>query len=366
MVWIKKEIKSDHDYSVNRNLIPVMLIITIVIFVYVADEKGTFQSISLITGYPKSNMGVGSIAPTMGISQTYSGSLNIQMHHRDSLDVSEDRLEGKEVVTTFYKRLSDGRYVTLGSGNDAMVIVEGRDKKLYFTIHPLKGNDLFISPNMIAHTEINPRVLDFEYLDVTGDNIPEWIFTFDITGLPHQPYMTYPIIALFSMTYDEGEMVLNSPSDFEVYAGSSLNNIKWELYVPEKKAVAVNKVELIIDDPDSSKISLKDSWVKIPQIDNLELTEMDQMMTSNKMIYSYEFGKDLSGTDYVSTQRNSNPSHDMTVRLHTYLEEGDELGVTLKVTSISPDQGYTTVSDTVKLIPTSGGDEIEEISWIGK
>ncbi len=358
MVWIKKQIKSDHDYSVNRNLIPVMLIITIVIFVYVADEKGTFQSISLITGYPKSDMGVGSIAPTMVIPQTYSGSLNIQVQHRDTLDLSKERIEGKEVSTTFYKRLSDGRFVTLGSGDNSMVPVIDSDRILYFTVHPLKGNDLYISPNMMTHSEVNPRVLDLEYLDVTGDNIPEWIFAFDITGLPTHFPQSYPIISLFSMTYDEGEMILNSPSDFEVLAGSSLNNIKWELYVPEKKAVAVNRVELIIDDPDSSKISLKDSWIKIPQIDNLELTEMDQMMTSNEMIYSYEFGKDLSGTDYVSTQHNSDPSHDMTVRLHTYLEEGDELGVTLKVTSISPDQGYSTISDTVRLIPTSGDSEL--------
>ncbi len=334
------------------------------------------EPITMIIGSPTG----GVQAPTMmAPSQTYSGSLNIQVNHRDSLNLSESRTEGKEVTTTIYKRLSDGEYVTLGSGDNTMVLVNDNDRKLFFSVQPLEGSGLYISPSMMTNYEVNPRVIDYDYLDVTQDGLGEWVFTFDITDLSGHYPQTYPVISLFSMTYDEGKMMLTSPSDIKVGIGSSINNIKWELEVPENKAVAINRVELILDSGDSSLINDRVSWIKIPYFDNLEFPEMDQTVMQGKIIYKFKIGTSLAQAGYVSTEHGSDPRHDMTVRLGTSLEKDEEIGVTLKVTAITPDQSYYTVSDKViliassEVIPTSKqildlagkllDDELDKVSW---
>jgi hypothetical protein len=294
----------------------------------------------------------GSIAPTYAPPQTYTGQLNIQVNHRDSLDGSEDRTEGTEIITTYYKKVAEGNYVTLGSGDNIMLFVS-EDEKLYFTVQALQGSELYISPIRMSDYNLNPRIIDFDYLDVTHDGIGEWMFTVDITGLPTMYPQTNPTISLFSLSYDEGSMLLNSPSDFKVYHENSINNIRWEIEIPPEKAVAINKVELIFDTTDSSVINEKSSWVKIPYISCCELTQMDKTITTNTIIYSFEIGSDLANADYISTESNADPSHDMTVRIHTYLEEGDELGVTLRIRAITTDQTFYSVSDKVTLIATS-------------
>jgi len=71
--------------------------------------------------------------PTMGKSQTYVGQLEIEIHHRDALDYGEARSEGTNLVTTYYKQLDDGKFITLGSG-DVSIFSVYNDRSIYFTI----------------------------------------------------------------------------------------------------------------------------------------------------------------------------------------------------------------------------------------
>lgn len=339
------------DLSFDKRIFFLMVIVVLVVSISGSMNVNPLDSVSLIVGNP---IGGGSTAPVQYAvpSQAYSGELNIQVNHRDSLDGSEFRTEGTDLITTFYKKVSDGNFVTLGSGDNSMIYVN-EGKKIYFTVQPLRGSELYISPMRMSDYNLNPRIIDFDFKDVTHDGIGEWLFTVDITGLDSRFDQTYPIISLFTLSYDEGSMSLNSPSDFDVYPNNSINNIRWEIEVPPEQAVAINKVELIFDTTDSAIINEGNSWIRIPYIDNLELTEMDKTITTNSMIYSFEIGSDLANADYISTESNADPSHDMTARIHVYLEEGDELGVTLKIRAITTEESFYSISDKVTLIATS-------------
>ncbi len=305
------------------------------------------EPITMIVGNPVASGGVQ--APTYSVPyQPYTGVLDIQVLHRDGLDLTKTREEGEEVRTTFYKRISDEEFVTLTSG-DHFAINVSRDDKLYFTLEPLRESGLYVSPLKMSDRNLNPRIIDFDYVDITKDGIYEWLFVVDITELPVNPSQVAPKITLFTLTYDEGQMALSSPSDIKVGEGSSINNIKWELEVPQNQAVAINQVELIFDSGDSSLVNDRISWIKIPYFDNLEFPEMDQTVLQGKLIYKFKIGTSLAQAGYVSTEHNADPRHDMTVRLGTNLEKDDELGVTLKVTAITPDQSYYTISDKVIL-----------------
>ncbi len=335
-----------------------MAIVVLIVSISGSMNVNPLDSVKLIVGNPisiiQSPTGGGVSAPTVPYhSPPYRGQLDIEIQHRDSLDLTEDRTEGEDLLTTFYKKLNDGRYVTMGSGDFSAVHVNS-DNLLYFTVQPLRGSDLYVSPMRMADNNLNPRIIHFDYVDVTQDGISEWIFAVDISGLP-MPIsgMGAPRITLFTLSYDEGNMFLNSPSDFKVYHENSINNIRWEIEIPPEQAVAINKVELIFDTTDSAIINEGNSWIRIPYIDNLELTEMDKTITANSMIYSFEIGSDLANADYISTEANADPSHDMTARIHVYLEEGDELGVTLKIRAITTEESFYSISDKVTLIATS-------------
>ena len=362
-----------------------MVLVILIVSISGSMNVNPLDSVKLIVGNPisliQSPTGGGVSAPTVPYhSPPYRGQLDIEIQHRDSLDLTEDRTEGEDLLTTFYKRLDDGRYVTMGSGDFSAVHIN-TDNLLYFTVQPLRGSDLYVSPMRMADNNLNPRIIDFDYVDVTQDGISEWIFAVDISGLPIPiSGMGAPRITLFTLSYDEGNMFLNSPSDFEVYPNNSINNIRWELDVPPEQAVAINRVQLIFDTTDTSLINEKNSWIKVPYIDNLELQEMDKIMLVDKIIYRFQLGNTLGFANYLSTDSNADPSHDMTARIHTFLEEGDELGITLEISAITPDESFYTVSDKVNLISTSEKipseqeildlaqemtlEQLEEINWI--
>lgn len=335
------------------------------------------EPITMVIGNPVASGGVQApTRPAEDVRYDYTGVLDIQVLHRDALDLTKTREEGEEVRTTFYRKISDGEFVTLKSG-DHFAINVNRDKKLYFTLEPLRESGLYVSPLKMADNNLNPRIIDFDYQDITKDGLNEWIFVLDITDLPIHPAKVAPKITLFTLTYDEGQMALSSPSDIKVGVGSSINNIKWELEVPQNQAVAINQVELIFDSGDSSLVNDRVSWIKIPYFDNLELPEMDQTVLLGKIIYKFKIGTSLAQAGYISTEKDEDPRHDMTVRLGTYLEENDELGVTLKVTAITPEEKYYTVSDKVILTAKKNPnrqeildlaqemalEQLEEINW---
>lgn len=333
-----------------------MAIVVLVVSISGSMNVNPLDPISLIVGNPISLIqtptGGGVSAPTVPYnSPSYRGQLDIEIQHRDSLDLTEDRTEGEDLLTTFYKKLDDGRYVTMGSGDFSALHVNSNDL-LYFTVQPIRGSDLYVSPMRMADNNLNPRIIDFDYVDVTQDGIREWIFAVDISGLPIPiAGMGAPHITLFTLSYDEGNMFLNSPSDFEVYPNNSINNIRWELDVPPEQAVAINRVQLIFDTTDSSLINEKSSSIKVPYIKNCcELPDMDKIILADKIIYRFQLGNTLGFANYLSTDSNADPSHDMTARIHTYLEEGDELSVTLEVSAITPDESFYTISDKVTLI----------------
>lgn len=339
----KKESSFELDLSVDKKFIFLGLLIVFVLSI-VGSQGNPFEQLNLGLEVGTQTPLVIGITPTQ---QQYRGSLEVNVLHRDALDTTETRVEEVDLVTTFYKKRTGGDYFILARGDNAGVTVT--DDRLYFTVVPI-SDKLYISPYSILN--LNPRVIAFEYGDIDHDGMREWIFTYDTTGMPVQPF-TMPTTTLITASYEKGNLVLNSPSDINVSVGNSITNIDWEIDVQQEQVVPVTRVELVLHTTDETKIEESSSWIVIPYMDNLELTEMDKRTTTDKIIYVFDIGGNLGGANYIATPQNADSKHPMTARLHVHLEENENLDVELRVTSITPSENFTTTLDKVTLIPSN-------------
>src|SRR3990172_4197068 len=188
------------DLSVNKTLL-VLMVVVILAISYIGGTGQNLSGLPFTLINPSHSGSVGVSVPMQPYRQNYEGMLEIQIYHRDSLDMSKSRTEGTDLSTTFYKRLEDGRFVTMGSGDITGLIVNNNNE-LYFTVTPMEGRNLYISPSKMADHNLNPRVINFNYDDITQDGKREWIFALDISNLsiPHAG-QTAPTIAIYTMSY---------------------------------------------------------------------------------------------------------------------------------------------------------------------
>lgn len=338
------------DLSINPKLVLFGFIVIMGMLLYTNNENMSIPSMqfSLIpthSGGGAISTGHASVQP-----QIYTGILDIEISHRDALNMANPREEGKDLVTKFYKKTSNG-YMLMGSGDFKGLHVN--DYTLFFTVEP-NSTDIYVSPSHTADWKLNPRIQDFDFFDIDNDGHSEWVFEFDISGVANP--IEHPSFAIYTMSVDEGKAMLTSPSDIDIYPNNSISNINWELIVPEKKGTAIGKVSIILDKTDYSLLDELNSYIKVPYIDNLKLKDMYKVVTPSEIIYSYEFDNDLGNSGYIFTGRNENDHHDIPVRINTNVPESRNLGVTLEVKLINPDSSSTTISDKVNLHATFGAD----------
>lgn len=343
---VKKK-KQKFDLSFNPRLMLLGFTLILILIMYYSP-----QTVGILISQGSSFEGTGSTgtyAPMQ--APRYIGSVDIEISHRNALDTTEARVEGKDLVTTFYKKLSNDQYMLMGSGDFKGLHVN--DYTLFFTVES-NSSSLYVSPMHTADTNLNPRILSFDFFDIDNDHESEWVFEYDITGI--SKVQNAPSFAIYTMSIDEGQGLLTSPSDIDIYPNNSINNINWELIIPEEKGIAISRVSIIFDKTDSSLFNEQNSYIRVPYIDNLELYEMNKIVKSSEIVYSYEFDKDLGNSGYIFTNRNEFDHHDMSARIHTYLSESKNLGVTLEVRFINPDRSYSIISDKVNLHATFEAD----------
>lgn len=357
---IKDEEEKDHRYTdSNRKDFKKEIIFlgALGLILLMAMSSEQFQNMEF--NIPALNLGGGSVGggssmpPQIGTvpKQEYRGSLGVSINHRDALDITETREEGSDIITTYYKQSVNGQYYPLAFGDDEVIVLDGVNQ-VYISVEPVNGSNIFIAPRQIA--EANPRIYDFEFFDIDQDSFQEWVFKVDLLDLPIDTMGDrIPKINFISLSFDEGkESRLSSPADIDHF-GSTW--IKWELIVPEETVLVVSAVRIDVETTDDNLINEAQSFIQVPFMGQIQFSDMNVVHFAKKTSYVYDIGKDIGGSNYITTKINGDTKHEIPVHIVTSKMFGgldENLDVTLILTIASPDQKFSDIQDTVTLIPS--------------
>ena len=334
----------------NKPIMVVGLIVVLIIGVYVVAPEtfsGLTQSVTPTGGV---------VAPSSSSSdvgmQDYEGSVTVNLVHRDALDASESRTEGTNLNTSYYKKVN-GVYKAIGSGSGNTVFVDQTLNVMYMGVSAPSGQAYFVAPASTADSSLNPRVSGYVFEDITGDGQREWVFSVDMTGLQIRGGQTTPTVDLYIDSYDDGTASLSAPADQTAIgqtAGTN-NYIKWEISLDAvEKADPQYKYEIKINQTDTAMWDSGQSYVDIPNIGKVYLSDMDESQAGTNTCYKWTLGTTLADANYVTVGQNDNNAIDITGRISTNFDADNEgLLVDLKVYSFTSSQGTATDSDQVKL-----------------
>lgn len=310
-------------------------------------------------------------APPSGSTATppFAGTIQITLNEKDVLNPATSLTEGTNISTLIMKLNSDGTtYSTVATGSTTAFNVNidsSFNNKLYIVEQIPSGQSYFIAPNAMTDKNLNPRVIGADFKDVTGDGIPEWIFTVDLTGIGAQAISTtsgsivVPVVPMTwnVMAYGQQAPTMNSPADiFNVSTNANTQTfIQWQEIEAADKATADYQLELNINDTNVGHWNAGQTVLTIPNIGNKALTAFTMSQDGTKTYYRLPLGdQTLHFANYVATPNNGNTVHQFPVQFTSNLVSG-HYSVTLKIYYITAGQGTNSVSDTVCVSTAASG-----------
>ena len=335
---------------------PLIVLGIVVVAVLIGFGTGAISPQSLNIGQPAGNGGVQ--VPPAGVPSVgneFAGQLTVNVVHRNALDNAEARVEGTNLVTTYYKSFDGVNFFTIGSGTGNTISIDSaQDSILYATSTVPSGQDFFVAPSSTADQNLNPRIIDFGFMDVNNDGSREWWFKIDLRDMPNPVAgQTASTLSLFINSYDYGASTLNAPANITgVGTASGVQNfIRWEQSVAQKSADPVYEYTISIDNASEEKWDRGQTNLDIPNIGLVSLTEFDEQIQTSSILYRFKVGTTatLDNANYVTTAQNGNTVHPIPMKFVTNLAGADDLGVTLTLKSLTPSQGTVSVSDTVQV-----------------
>ncbi len=335
---------------------PLIVLGVVVVAVLIGFGTGAISPQSLNIGQPAGNGGVQlppALQPTTG--QEFAGQLTVDVVHRNALDNAEARIEGTNLVTTYYKSSDGQTFNTIGSGTgNTVTITPIMNSILYVTSTVPSAQNFFVAPSSTADQNLNPRIIDFGFMDVNNDGSREWWFKVDLRDMPRPiAGQTASTLSLFINSYTYGASTLNAPANLTGVGQSSgtQNFIRWEQTVPQTSADPVYEYTIGIDTEETQKWDRGLSNLDIPNIGTVSLTDFNEQLQTSAVLYRFMIGTTatLDNANYVTTAQNGNEVHPIPMRFTTNLAGADDLAVTLTLKSITPSQGTVTVADTVQV-----------------
>lgn len=335
---------------------PLIVLGIVVVAVLIGFGTGAISPQSLNIGQPAGNGGMQ--VPPAGVPSTgneFAGQLTVNIVHRDALDNAEARIEGTNIVTTYYKSFDGTNFFTIGSGTGNTVSIDSaQDSIMYATTTVPSGQAFFIAPSSTADQNLNPRIIDFGFDDVNNDGSREWWFKIDLRDMPSPVAgQTASTLSLFINSYDDGASSLNSPANITgVGQASGVQNfIRWEQTVAQETADPVYEYTITVDTEETEKWDRGQSNLDIPNIGVVALTDFDEQIQTSSVLYRFKVGTTatLDNANYVTTAQNGNSVHPIPMKFVTNLANADDLAVTLTLKSLTASQGTTSVSDTVQV-----------------
>jgi hypothetical protein len=340
----------------------IIILGIIVVLVVIGMGTGVINLQSLTIGQPAGNGGIQTSPdgiPSTGLG--FTGQLTVNVEHRDALDNSEIRVEGSDLRTTYYKSSDGVTFSTIGSGTGVTLTIDtAQDSILYFTSVVL--DPFFVAPSSTADPNLNPRIIDFGFMDVNNDGTREWWFKVDLRDTPTPVAgQTASTLSLFINSYNDGASTLNAPANIPNVGSNSgaVTFIRWEQTVLQETVDPVYEYTIqivkVTGVGGTEFYDVGQSTLDIPNIGLVSLGDFDeQILSSTDVLYRWKVGitATLDNANYVTTAQNGNEVHPIPFKIVTNLSDNafnDNLDVTLTLKSLTSSQGTVTVSDTVRL-----------------
>ncbi len=333
-------------------------VVAIVIIALVLVFSGVIDPSSLTLGRDQGGVQEPPTQPTPTTGTIFTGQLLIGVTHRDALDNSESRTEGTNITTVFYKSNdavvfnSIGTASTTAGNTQAVTVDAGMNSVVWVSPQVQSGQAYFIAPNAISDPNLNPRVLDFLFVDVTADGQKEWIFKIDLRDMPAPVAGQTGSTFFFNiLSYDDGASTLSAPADITgvgTTAGTQ-TFIRWEQTVGQETSDPVYEYEIQINGTDTAKWDRGRSILSAPNLGDLSLSDFAESQDGTNTTYKFTLGSTLEKANYVTTPQNGNAVHPIPFKIVTNFASADVFTIQLTLRSMTSAQGTASVSDTVQM-----------------
>jgi len=330
------------------------LVLVVIVVAFAADYMGVVDVPFFSTGpAPNPSPGPG---PTGNTPSSYDAAIvTSDIAAWDSLDISQARTVGTDINLIWFRYT--GGWIKLTSG-DAADISMGRNDQdsIYLAAQFPSSPSYFVDYQKIL--AMNPHVSWYGYMDITGDDIEEFIFKVNVAGSTFASATgkwNMPLVNVYLLTYDASFSIPagGKPADVaSVGTATTTKYVKWYGEIAaEKKAAALYKVTLVANTTDISKVTLKK--LNIPGIGYLDGSSFSQDVLSDQIKWTYTVSNNiLYGTNYIERPVNDPNEQQFTTALEFNLASGDVIQMTLSVYQLTA--GEASVSDTDSVIYQEG------------
>jgi hypothetical protein len=287
---------------------------------------------------------------TTTTSQYISGIITTDVAAFDSLDIATTRTVGTNVNCYWYAYRNG--WVLLGSGDGVDISVEEADRNtIYAVVSVPSGQSYYVDYQKII--SMNTRAQSVDYKDIDGDNVEEWVFKLDISGIPYASgtgKYSLPSFNIYLLSDDTGSFAFptaGKPADLTSVGTTKVTKyLEWYMAMSaEKKAVALSKVVLSVNTSDISKVALKK--LNIPGIGYLDGSSFEQDVLTSSIKWTYTISNTLYGADYIKLPVNSLNKFEFTTAVELDLASGDVLQFTLTVYQFDATESQVSDSDSV-------------------
>jgi hypothetical protein len=325
-------------------------ILIVAIIVMVADASGIVDIPYLNLQPEKERPIVTTDTQQPPTTQYISGIVTTDVAAFDSLDIATARTVGTNVKCYWYAYRNG--WILLGSGDAADISLEEADRNtIYAVVAVPSGQSYYVDYQKIL--SMNTRAQSVDYKDIDGDNVEEWVFKLDISGIPYATgtgKYSLPSFNIYLLTDDTGSFAFptaGKPSDLSSVGTSTVTKyLEWYMAMSaEKKAVALSKVVLTVNTSDISKVTLKK--LNIPGIGYLDGSSFEQDVLTSSIKWTYTISSTLYGADYIKLPVNSLNKFEFTTCIELDLASGDVLQFTLTVYQFDAAESQVSDSDSV-------------------
>ena len=291
----------------------------------------------------------------------FTGQLTMTVTHRDALDPTESRTETTNISTLYFKSTDGGKtFSSLGSGTAVTINIDSAmDSILYIATPVTSGQAFFIAPMATSDKNLNPRIIDFGFKDVTGDGQSEWWFKLDLHNMPPPiAGQTASNLTFYVQSYDEDTPVtsmLSAPSSILSISTTAGTDtwIRWEKTVAAEKAQADYEYEVKFNSTTTTLWDRGDTILSIPNLGDKSLSDFVESQDGTSTFYKLTLGGKIDTANYVTTPTNGNTVKTIPLKVSTNFaasgSSGDGLSITLTVRTMTAAQGTGSDADTIKV-----------------
>lgn len=337
-----------------RNVALIAIVAVIGYFVLGGDTS--FLTQQSISGTQQTGTGTPVVSTT---GNAYTGDATIKIVSSDALDSSTAYTDGTNFSISYYEKLSDGSFKRLATSASNSATINKRPdlNTIYAGVSIPSGQTKYIAANPTV--EAHPLVQTPTWADANLDNLKEYIFPIDISGMGaivdpnNAPTMTW-----FPMVFDQGTITIDSPADDSTNGQGLVKSIiKWSAdFTAAGTAKGVTEARITMNQTDTTMWSETQSFIEIPNgnsVDKIYLVDMDRSDLASTTVYKYQYSTDQQNANFLVVGKNGDVQIETPFTIYSNFDANDEgITVTYQLTSISGRGAFATTSDAVKVLET--------------